>query len=166
MRAAREEGRTRRRGCPEWLSVTGSSGAPAAGSANARGSWKCAAAGVRGAGRAGAGEGGRMLVGFPAAARFAVLGRRLLTQALPPASLPAPTLPAPSQTQPRVPISTPTQLIAAAPAGCNLPLQSGPQPRSFRVGEAVCVGSPADSSSCSGAVPRPHPFQPSPELEG
>lgn len=51
----------------------------------------------------GGGRGCRMSVGLPGAARFAAPGRRLLTQALPPASLPAS-----SQTQPRVPISTPT----------------------------------------------------------
>lgn len=51
----------------------------------------------------GGGRGCSMSVGLPGAARFAAPGRRLLTQALPPASLPAS-----SQTQPRVPISTPT----------------------------------------------------------
>lgn len=57
-----------------------------------------------------AGDRVQRVCGLPEAARFAAPGRRLLTQAWPPASLPAP-----SQTQTRIPISTPT----SANGGCT-----------------------------------------------
>ena len=64
----------------------------------------------RSVGGRGRGTGCSTSVGLPEAARFAAPGRRLLTRAVPPASLSAP-----SQTQTRIPISTPI----SANGGCT-----------------------------------------------
>ena len=102
----------------------------------------------RSEGGRGRGTGCRVSVGLPEAARFAAPGRRLLTQALPPASLPAP-----SQTQARIPISTPT----SANGGCT------PKAGTCLRNSALSLSAsgwkcPADSSSSPKVALQPPPI--------
>lgn len=110
----------------------------------------------RSEGGRGRGTGCRVSVGLPEAARFAAPGRRLLTQALPPASLPAP-----SQTQARIPISTPT----SANGGCTPRLgpASATQPSASQLQGGSAQLTPVRHRKWHSS---PHPLQPSPELEG
>lgn len=110
----------------------------------------------RSEGGRGRGTGCNVSVGLPEAARFAAPGRRLLTQAWPPASLPAP-----SQTQTRIPISTPT----SANGGCTPKAGTCLRISAFSL-SASGWKCPADSSSAPKMAFQPHPLQPSPELKG